>query len=99
MATRKPHRAGRTKAAAAQAPQLGHGEYVVYPGTRAEVYDLLEQLSAAAGDRPDLGTPGVSLDRTRLTVRWFGDPPAAVRAVVRAAGGITVVLQPTDFRP
>jgi hypothetical protein len=90
--------ASRRKRAAAPAPQLGHGEYVVYPGTRAEVYDLLERLSAAAGDSPDFGTPGISLDRSRLTVRWFGDPPPAVRAVLDSAG-LEVTLQQTPFRP
>jgi hypothetical protein len=98
MATRKPHRAGPRKAA--PAPQLGHGEYVVYPGTRAEVYDLLERLSAAAGDSPDFGTPGISLDRTRLTVRWSGELPPAVQAVLDSVGaGLRVVVQPTSFRP
>ena len=63
MATRKPHRPGQSKPAA-PAPRLGHGEFVVYPGTRAEVYDLLERLSAAAGDSPDFGTPGI---RSHLT--------------------------------
>jgi hypothetical protein len=98
MATRKPHRAGPGKAA--PAPRLGHGDYVVYPGTRAEVYDLLERLSAAAGDSPDFGTPGISLDRTRLTVRWSGDLPPAVQAVLDSAGAdLRVVVQQTRFRP
>ena len=99
MATRRPQRAGQ-RGPAAPAPRLGHGEYVVYPGTRAEVYDLLERLSAAAGDSPDFGTPGISLDRTRLTVRWFGDLPPAVRVVVDAAGvGLDVEVGQTAFRP
>ncbi|OMQ15580.1 hypothetical protein A7K94_0208440 [Modestobacter sp. VKM Ac-2676] len=73
---------------------------MVYPGTRAEVYDLLERLSAAAADSPDSGTPGLSLDRTRLTVRWFGEVPAAVQRVVDSADeGLTVVVQQTAFRP
>ena len=81
-------------------PGVGHGEYVVYPGTRAEVYDLLERLSAAAGDDPDSGTTGLSLDRTRVTVRWFGEPPDRVRRVVEAApAGLTVTVVPTEFRP
>ena len=81
-------------------PGLGHGEFVRYPGTRAEVYDLLERLSAAAGDSPDFGTTGLSLDRTRVTVHWFGELPDAVRAVVDAAPeGLTVVVAPTAFRP
>jgi hypothetical protein len=78
---------------------VGHGEYVVYPGTRAEVYDLLARLSAAAGDSADFGTPGLSLDRTRLTVRWYGELPAAVQRVVDSAEGILVTVQGTDFRP
>ena len=80
------------------APRLGHGEFVVYPGTRGEVYDLLQRLSDAAGDSPDYGTPGLSLDRTRLTVRWFGELPAAVQRVLDGAGSI-VHVQPTEFRP
>src|SRR3954447_25451401 len=99
MATRKPRRPAG-KDTAGPAPRLGHGEYVVYPGTRGEVYDLLERLSAAAGDSPDFGTPGLSLDRTRLTVRWFGEPPREVRRIVeQAAAGLTVVVEPTEFRP
>jgi hypothetical protein len=85
---------------AAPSPAVAHGEYVVYPGTRPEVYDLLERLSAAAGDSPDFGTPGLSLDRTRLTVRWFGEPPPEIRRIVdRAGAGLAVVLEPTEFRP
>ena len=81
-------------------PGLGHGEFVRYPGTRPEVYDLLERLGAAAGDSPDFGTTGLSLDRTRVTVRWFGELPAAVRAVLDAAPeGLTVTVAPTAFRP
>ena len=81
-------------------PGVGHGEYVVYPGTRAEVYDLLERLSEAAGDSPDFGTPGLSLDRTRVTVRWSGELPDRVRRVVDSAPeGLTVTVVGTDFRP
>ena len=84
----------------APAGRVGHGEFVVYPGVPGGVYDLLERLTAVAGDSPDLGTPGISLDRTRLTVRWFGELPAAVRAVLDSAGpGFEVTVQPTDLRP
>jgi hypothetical protein len=84
---------------ASAAPGLGHGEFVMYPGTRGEVYDLLERLSDVAGDSPDYGTPGLSLDRTRLIVRWFGDVPAAVQRVVDSARDVTVVVEPTPLRP
>src|SRR4051812_18295006 len=90
----------QSRRSAPPTPRLGHGEFVAYPGGPAGIYDLLEQLSAAAGDSPDFGTPGISLDRTRLTVRWFGELPAAVRRVVDGAGeGFTVLVQPTGFRP
>jgi hypothetical protein len=93
--------AARKGSASRSAPagSVGHGEYVVYPGTRAEVYDVLERLSAAAGDSPDFGTPGLSLDRSRLTVRWFGELPAAVQRVVDSAEGVAVTVQPTAYRP
>jgi len=93
--------AARKGSAKRSAPpgSVGPGEYVVYPGTRAEVYDVLERLSAAAGDSPDFGTPGLSLDRTRLTVRWFGEVPPAVQRVVDSAAGVQVVVQHTEFRP
>jgi hypothetical protein len=78
---------------------VGHGEYVVYPGTRAELYDCLERLTAAAGDSPDFGTPGISLDRTRLTVRWFGELPATVQAALADHPGFEVAVQQVAFRP
>ncbi|HEV7728069.1 MAG TPA: hypothetical protein VGO74_14160 [Modestobacter sp.] len=103
MATRKPQRGRKTAGPAGRgAPSggVGHGEFVVYPGVPGGMYELLERLSAAAGDSPDLGSPGISLDRTRLTVRWFGELPPAVRAVVESAGvGFAVAVQQTEFRP
>ena len=87
------------KPAAASAPRLGRGEYVVYPGGPTAIYDLLERLTRVAGDSPDFGTAGISLDRKRLVVRWFGELPDAVRAVVRDHPGFDVVVQQTEFRP
>jgi hypothetical protein len=84
---------------AAPAPRLRRGEFVAYPGGPTAVYDLLERLAAVAGDSPDAGTHGISLDRTRLVVRWFGDLPDAVQAVLRDAGGVEVTVQQTEFRP
>jgi hypothetical protein len=95
MAARKgPKRAGSPSGS------VGHGEFVVYPGVPTGIYDVLERVSAAAGDSPDFGSPGISLDRTRLTVRWFGALPPVVQAVIDSAGvGFEVVVQPTGFRP
>jgi len=83
----------------APATRLGHGEFVAYPGGPMAIYDLLERVSAAAGDSPDFGTPGISLDRKRLVVRWFGELPAAVQNVLRDHPGFEVTVQQTGFRP
>ena len=82
----------------APAPRLGHGEFVAWPGGPTAIYDLLERLTEVAGDSPDFGTPGISLDRKRLTVRWFGALPPAVQALL-ADPGFEVTVQSTDFRP
>lgn len=90
--------AARKKASAGPAPQLGHGEFVAYPGGPTPIYDLLERLGEAAEDSPDFGTPGISLDRKRLTVRWHGELPAPVRALL-ADPGFEVTVQQTPYRP
>ena len=95
--TAASHRAGSRTAAPAR--RLTHGEYVVYPGGPTAIYDLLERLAAAAGDSPDFGTPGISLDRTRLTVRWFGELPAPVQTVLADHPGFEVAVRSTEFRP
>ena len=82
-----------------KAPQLGHGEFVTYPGGPTAIYDLLERLSAAAGDSPDFGTAGISLDRKRLVVRWFGELPATVQGLLADPVGFQVAVVPTEFRP
>ena len=90
--------AARKGSRSAPAGQVGRGEFVVYPGGPTAIYDLLERLSEAAGDSPDYGTPGISLDRTRLVVRWHGELPAAVQRLL-AAPGVEVTVQQTAFRP
>jgi hypothetical protein len=102
MATRKPHRGRKgagPKAQAAPAGAVGHGEFVVYPGVPGGMYELLERVSAAVGDSPDLGSPGISLDRTRLTLRWYGEPPAELQGLADGAAGFDVVVEQTEFRP
>ena len=91
--------AARKGSRSAPSGQVGRGEFVVYPGGPTAIYDLLERLSEAAGDSPDYGTPGISLDRTRLTVRWFGEPPAAVQRVLDGAQGFELTVAQTAFRP
>ena len=84
---------------AAPAGSVGRGEFVVYPGGPTAIYDVLERLSAAAGDAPEYGTPGISLDRKRLTVRWFGEPPAAVQRVLDGVQCFELTVAQTEFRP
>jgi hypothetical protein len=92
--------AARKGSRPAPSGSVGPGEFVVYPGVPTGIYDVLERLSTAAGDSPDFGTPGISLDRTRLIVRWFGALPRAVQAVIDSAGaGFEIVVQQTRFRP
>ena len=83
----------------APAGTVGRGEFVAYPGGPTAIYDLLERLSEAAADAPEYGTPGISLDRKRLTVRWFGEPPAAVQRVLDGAQGFELTVARTEFRP
>ncbi|MCZ2821348.1 hypothetical protein O2V63_13465 [Modestobacter sp. VKM Ac-2977] len=90
--------AARKKPSAGPAPRLGHGEFVAYPGGPTAIYDLLERLSEVAGDSPDFGTPGISLDRKRLTVRWHGELPERVLALL-ADPGFEVAVQQTPYRP
>jgi hypothetical protein len=91
---------GSKKASAGPAPRLGHGEFVTYPGGPTAIYDLLERLSAVAGDSPHFGTAGISLDRKRLVVRWFGELPDAVQQVVDSAGpDVAVDVLSTELRP
>jgi hypothetical protein len=93
MAARKGSKAG------APAGRPGPGEFVRYPGGPSAVYDVLERLTAAAGDSPDFGTAGIGLDRKRLVVRWFGELPGPVQAVLREHPGVEVVVQQTEYRP
>ncbi|WP_222195622.1 hypothetical protein [Modestobacter italicus] len=72
---------------------------MTWPGGPTAIYDLLERISAVAGDSPDFGTAGISLDRKRLVVRWFGEPPAPVRALLADHPDVEVTVQLTDFRP
>ena len=89
------------KGSGKQAPAgtVGRGEFVVYPGGPTAIYDLLERLSEAAGDSPEYGTPGISLDRKRLTVRWHGELPAAVQRLLDGPHGFELTVVSTEFRP
>ena len=76
-------------------------ETLVYPPITMEMIEAVDRLRAAAGDGPDSGGPGVSLDRTRVYLRWHGPVPAAVQAVLdRYAGApFTVEVVSVPFPP
>ncbi|MGY1750035.1 hypothetical protein [Modestobacter sp. SYSU DS0511] len=75
------------------------GELALAPVTD-QLYALIERVRAAAGGSPDFGDVELGRDRDTLTVRWYGDLPPAVRAVVDDPGdaGVEVVVEQTRFR-
>ncbi|PZA21462.1 hypothetical protein DMO24_10130 [Modestobacter versicolor] len=71
------------------------------PPVTMAMIEAVDRLRAAAGDSPDSGGPGISLDRTQVYLRWHGPVPAAVQAVVdRYAGApFTVEVRSVPFPP
>jgi hypothetical protein len=65
-----------------------------------EQFTFAERLHALAGDSPDFGVLDAR-DRAVLVVRWFGEPPPAVGALVEeyADAPFDIRVQPTRFRP
>ena len=76
-------------------------ETLEYPPVTTEMMAALDQVRAAAGGSPDFGDPEISRDRTRIIVRWYGELPDAVQAVVdaHATGDFTIVVEQVPFRP
>jgi len=75
-------------------------ESLEYPPVTMDVLTALDRVRAAAGDSPDFGDPEISRDRTRVLVRWYGDVPDEVQAVVDsyAEGPVTMEVAQTRFR-
>ncbi|MGY2080569.1 hypothetical protein [Modestobacter sp. SYSU DS0657] len=71
------------------------------PPVTTSAVAFLDRVRAAAGDSPDHGVPSMSDDRTRVTIRWYGELPPAVQAVVDDPGdpGVEVVVEHIRFRP
>ena len=76
-------------------------EDLAYPPVTTEMTAALDQLRAAAGGSPDFAGPELSADRTRIIVRWYGEVPGDVQAVVdaHATGAVTMVVEQVPFRP
>lgn len=68
--------------------------------TPAELVDFQNRLHALAGDSPDLGTSSVEDGHARVVVRWYGDPPAEVLALVEeyADAPFEIRVERTAFR-
>ena len=81
------------------APDLVEGLHL--PPVTMAMHEAIDRLRAAAGDDPDAGGPGISLDRTRVYLRWHGPVPAAVQAVVDryADAPFTVEVRSVPFPP
>jgi hypothetical protein len=80
---------------------LGTGEYLTLPPVPSGMYELLDRLTARFGDSTDFGTPEISLDRTRVVVRWYGAAPSTLQELLGeyADAPWDVVLEPTEFPP
>jgi hypothetical protein len=63
-------------------------------------FTFTERLHALAGDSPDFGVVDAT-DRAALVVRWFGEPPVEVRALLDeyADAPFDIRLESTRFRP
>lgn len=78
---------------------LGPGEYLAYLPVPAQMHELLDRLSGQFDGSPDFGSPEISLDRTRVVVRWHGGPPATLQHLLDeySDAPFDVVLEPTDY--
>ena len=68
----------------------------------SEMSDVVQRVFAAAGERiPDSGGPEIDRDRERVVIRWHGELPPEVQAVVDACAHepFEVVVVPSRFRP
>ena len=76
------------------------GELLAYPPVTMDMMTAVDRLRAASAGHPDAGEPEFGLDRTQVVLRWHGDVPDAVQAVVDdyASGPFTVVVAQTPFR-
>jgi hypothetical protein len=65
-----------------------------------EQFTFTERLHALAGDSPDFGVVDAR-ERRVLVVRWFGEPPAEVGALIEeyAHAPFDIRVEPTLFRP
>jgi len=76
-------------------------ESLEYPPVTTDMITALDRVRAAAGGSPDFGDPEITLDRTQVVVRWHGDVPDAVQAVVDAyaEGPFAMQVEQILFRP
>lgn len=74
--------------------ELGHASM------DAATIDWIESLDTTVRDDPDFGSVAISEDHTTVTITWFGEPSAALRAQIRSTPEhLRVVVQAAAFRP
>ena len=71
------------------------------PPPPGSTFALGERLQAELGGAPEFGGTAVDPDRTRFTIRWHGDVPAALTKIVDdyADAGFDVRIENTEFLP
>ena len=65
-----------------------------------ELLTFQDRLHELVGDSPDLGTSSVEGGHSQVVVRWYGDPPAELLALVAefADAPFEIRVEPTEFR-
>jgi hypothetical protein len=70
------------------------------PMIDAATSDWIESLQTSVQDDPSFGSVAISEDRATVTITWFGDPSATLRAQMDGApANLRVVVQAAAFPP
>jgi hypothetical protein len=79
----------------------GHGQPLLPPPAGTTV-GFAERVHAELGDSPEFGGTAINRDRTRFTIRWHGEVPAALRTLVddyAPHAPFDILIEDTDFLP
>lgn len=79
----------------------GDGQPLLPPPAGTTV-GFAERVHAEWGDFPEFGGAAVNRDRTRFTIRWHGETPAALQELVddyASHAPFDIVVEDTEFLP
>ena len=79
----------------------GDGQPLLPPPAGTTV-GFAERVHAELGDFPQFGGTAINRDRTRFTIRWHGEAPAALRELVddyAPHAPFDIVIEDTKFLP